>query len=52
VRTMGFIRKLWRRHKVKAADRRIFMDQGHSSGHALEDARLTTDVTRIQNEIR
>ena len=41
---LGFIRKLWRRHKVKAADRRIYLDQGHSLGHATGDAqRIVTE---------
>jgi hypothetical protein len=35
---IGFIRKLWRRHKDKAAEHRVFLDQGRSPGHAVEDA--------------
>jgi hypothetical protein len=35
---IGFIWKLWRSHKVKAAERRVFLDQVHSSGHEPDDA--------------
>ena len=41
---IGFIRKLWRRYKVKAADRRMYLDQEHSLGHAIDDAqRIVTE---------
>ena len=41
---LGFITKLWRRHKAEAADRRIYLDQGHSLGHATDDAqRIVTE---------
>jgi len=50
---MGFIRKLWRRHKVKAAERRVFMDQDqeHAPGHVLDDARRTAEVNRLRSQI-
>jgi hypothetical protein len=35
---LGLIKKLWRRHKVKAAEHRIYRDQGRSSGHGMDDA--------------
>jgi len=35
---IGFIRKLWRRHKVKAADHRMSLDRGRSQGHGADDA--------------
>ncbi len=35
---IGLIRKLWRRHKVKAADRRVFMDQGRGPSHGTGDS--------------
>jgi len=48
---IGFIKKLWRRHKVKAADRRMYLDQGRSSaGHGTRDSehmnRTRWDVNR------
>jgi hypothetical protein len=33
-----FVRKLWRRHKVKAADRRVFRDQGRVPRHGTGDS--------------
>jgi hypothetical protein len=50
---IGFVRKLWRRHKVKAADRRMFLDQGHSSPrHSTGDSehmiQASWDVNRHQ----
>jgi hypothetical protein len=35
---MGFMRKLWRRHRVKARDRRMFIDQEHQASHGVDDA--------------
>jgi hypothetical protein len=35
---IGFIRKLWRRHKVKAADHRMYQDEERAPGDAIEDA--------------
>jgi hypothetical protein len=35
---IGLVRKLWRRHRVKAAERRLYLDQEHSSGHGADDA--------------
>jgi hypothetical protein len=41
---IGLIRELWRRHKVKAADRRMFLDQGHPPGNAMQNAqRIVTE---------
>ncbi len=49
---IGFIGKLWRRHKVKAADRRVFMDQGRLPGHATGDSQhisnMNWDLNRKQ----
>jgi hypothetical protein len=45
---MGFIRKLWRRHKVKAADRRIFGDQRLSSSHVEDDAPRMIHVINLR----
>jgi hypothetical protein len=47
---MGFIRKLWRRHKAKAADRRIFMDQRYVAGSAERDTGL--ESLRATNNLR
>jgi len=46
---IGFVRKLWRHHKVKAADRRIFRDQGRSPGHARGDAEFMITESQISN---
>jgi hypothetical protein len=39
---IGFIRKLWRRHKVRAAEHRTYMDQRYVPGHDAGDATGTS----------
>jgi hypothetical protein len=41
---IGFIRKLWRRHKVKAADRRMYVIQGHSSGNRTDSSQRIAEI--------
>jgi|HubBroStandDraft_2_1064218.scaffolds.fasta_scaffold40537_4 hypothetical protein len=35
---IGFIRKLWRRHRVKAAEHRTYLDQEHAPSDPIVDA--------------
>ena len=35
---IGFIKKLWRRHKVKAAEHRTHLDQEHVPSDPIVDA--------------
>jgi hypothetical protein len=35
VRTIGFLRDLWRRHQARVRDRRMFDDQEHRSTRGL-----------------
>ena len=43
---LGFIRKLWRRHKAKAADHRLYQDQERSPGNAIVDAQRISGADR------
>ena len=38
---IGFLRKVWRRHKVKAAEHRMYLDQGY----APHDAQSTVGTS-------
>jgi hypothetical protein len=49
---LGFIKKLWRRHKVKAAEHRMYLDQGHSSGHTIEDAQRHITEQSAEHRLR
>jgi len=49
---IGFIRKLWHRHKVKAADRRTYLDQEHTSGHGTADAQQMITEHSVEHRVR
>jgi hypothetical protein len=49
---IGFIRKLWRHHKVKAAKRRMYLDQEHSSGHGIDGAQHIITEQSVERRIR
>jgi hypothetical protein len=49
---IGFIRKLWRRHKVKAAEHRMYLDQGRSSGRGLEDTQRMITEQSMEHRLR
>ncbi len=38
---IGFLRKVWRRHKVRAAEHRMYLDQGY----APHDAQSTVGTS-------
>jgi hypothetical protein len=48
---IGLIRKLWRHHKVKAADRRVYLDQGHAPGNAIQDAQRIVTEQSVEHRL-
>jgi hypothetical protein len=49
---IGFIWKLWRRHKVKAAEHRMYLDQERSSGHGPEDTQRMITEQNMEHRFR
>jgi hypothetical protein len=46
------LRRLWRRHKAKAAERSEHRDQVHSRGHTMDDAQRMTNQERTSQWLR